>query len=191
MTDHDAAPVQQFLDVPVAQWEAVVQPDGVLDDKHGETVAVGLEVGQGGQPTPVRLRQHSPKRPPSAGVGARRHSPKAQRRTFTAAYKLKIIREAAACARGQTGALLRREGLYASQLTDWRQAVAAGLEPVQRGPKVKQVDPSLAAENKTLRKENARLNRRLQRAELILDIQKKVATLMGIPLATHDFGAED
>ena len=41
VTDHDAAPVQQFLDVPVAQWEAVLQPDGVLDDEHGETVAVG------------------------------------------------------------------------------------------------------------------------------------------------------
>ena len=61
MTDHDAAPVQQFLDVPVAQWEAVVQPDGVLDDELGETVAVGLEVGHGlsAYPDPIKATQPS------------------------------------------------------------------------------------------------------------------------------------
>lgn len=117
--------------------------------------------------------------------------PKAHRRQFTAAYKLKILREAGVCTeRGEIGALLRREGLYASQLTDWRQAVAAGLEPVQRGPKVKQVDPALVAQIKALRKENAHLNRQLQRAELILDIQKKVAILMENPLTKPDFGAD-
>ena len=59
MTDHDAAPVEQFLDVSVAQWEAVVQPDGVLDDEHGETVAVGLGVGHGqsAYPDPVKATQ--------------------------------------------------------------------------------------------------------------------------------------
>ena len=81
MANLNAALVQQFLNITVAERETVIQPDGVLDDGHRKSMPVGLEVGQGGQPTPVRLRQHSPKRPPSAGVGARRHSPKAQRRT--------------------------------------------------------------------------------------------------------------
>lgn len=117
--------------------------------------------------------------------------PKAQRRQFTAAYKLKILGEASACTgRGDVGALLRREGLYASQLTDWRHAVAAGLEAVQRGPKAKPVDTSLA-ELKALRREHAKVLRRLHKAELILDIQKKVATLMGYPLAKHDLGEDD
>ena len=59
MTDHDATPVEQFLNVPVAQWEAVVQPDGVLDDDHGETVAVGLDVGHGrsAYPDPIKATQ--------------------------------------------------------------------------------------------------------------------------------------
>ena len=118
--------------------------------------------------------------------------PKAQRRTFTAAYKLKIIREAAACTeRGQIGALLRREGLYGPQVSEWRRTMAQALEPVQRGPKAKQVDVNLSAEFKALRRENAVLQRQLKRAELIIDIQKKVATLLGIPLAKHDLGEDE
>jgi hypothetical protein len=56
VTDHDAAPVQQFLDVPVPQWEAVVQPNSLLDDHHGETVAVWLGIGHGesAYPDPVK-----------------------------------------------------------------------------------------------------------------------------------------
>jgi hypothetical protein len=73
MTDDDAVPIQQFLDVPVAakrphgrcsgqeaQWEAVVQPDGVLDDGHWESVAVWLGVGHGRSASLIRLRQHNP-----------------------------------------------------------------------------------------------------------------------------------
>ncbi len=115
--------------------------------------------------------------------------PKAHRRTFTAAYKLRILREADACPRGEMAALLRREGLYASHVTDWRKAAGAGLEPVRRGPKAKPVDPN-AAELKTLRRDYAALQRRLQKAELIIDIQKKVAMLLGIPLQKPDFGED-
>lgn len=116
---------------------------------------------------------------------------RAQRRTFTAAYKLRILREVSACkGDGDIGAILRREGLYWSQLTDWRQAISAGLEPQQRGPKAKPVDPN-AAELKALRKENAELQRRLAKAELVIDIQKKVAALLGIPLAKLDEGDDD
>ena len=61
MTDHDAAPVKQFLNIPVTQRKAVVQPDGVLDDGHRETVAVGLDVGhrQSAYPGPVKATQPS------------------------------------------------------------------------------------------------------------------------------------
>ena len=60
VADLDAALVEQFLNVPVTEGEAVVQPDGVLDDRHRKAVAVGLGVGHGGQPTLIRLRQHNP-----------------------------------------------------------------------------------------------------------------------------------
>jgi len=61
MADHNAAPVQQFLNVAVAQWEAVIEPDGLLDDGHGETVAVGFRVGHGesGYPNPFKATQPS------------------------------------------------------------------------------------------------------------------------------------
>jgi transposase len=115
--------------------------------------------------------------------------PRARRRTFTSDYKLRILREADGCGRGEVAALLRREGLYASHLTDWRQAAAAGLEPVKRGPKARPVDPN-AAELKALRRDKALLERRLAKAELIIDIQKKVASLLGIPLQKPDFGED-
>lgn len=110
----------------------------------------------------------------------------ARRRTFTAEYKLGILRQAEACtAPSERGAILRREGLYASHLTEWRRArdagSLAGLAPGKRGPKVAGVD-SHEAEVKQLRRDNARLQARLERAETIIDIQKKVATLLGIPL---------
>ena len=60
MTDLDAALVQQFLDVPIAQGKAMVQPHGVLDDRYREAVAVGRSIGHADQPTQIRLRQHNP-----------------------------------------------------------------------------------------------------------------------------------
>jgi transposase-like protein len=105
-----------------------------------------------------------------------------KRRRFTAAYKLKILAEAEACkGTGQVGALLRREGLYHSSLTEWREAKANGglsaLEPVRPGPRPKEHHP-LEAENARLQKENKKLARRLKRAEWLLDISKKGAELM-------------
>lgn len=115
----------------------------------------------------------------------------ARRRTFTAEYKLKILRQADACtATGEIGALLRREGLYGSHLSEWRKARDGGglaaLAPAKRGPPAALVSPN-AAELKQLRRDNARLQAKLERAELIIDIQKKVASLLGIPLQTPDF----
>jgi transposase-like protein len=109
----------------------------------------------------------------------------AKRRRFTAEYKRSILDQAEACrGEGAIGALLRREGLYSSHLTTWRrqrqQGELEGLTPKKRGRKPT-TDP-LAEENRRLRAENARLARQLQRAETIIDVQKKVSTLLGITL---------
>lgn len=106
--------------------------------------------------------------------------PKAERRRFSAEYKQRILAEADACTeRGQIGALLRREGLYSSHLDKWRTQRARGvlqaLTPQQRGPKP---DPQ-AAEIAQLRRENEQLRTRLQRAEHIIEVQKKLAELLG------------
>ena len=112
--------------------------------------------------------------------------PRPKRRLFTAEFKLRILAEADACEKtSQVAALLRREGLYHSALTEWRAARAAGtlgaLTAVKPGPKPKPVNP-LEAENKKLHKEKRVLERRLKRAELLLEIQKKASELMGIML---------
>lgn len=108
--------------------------------------------------------------------------PKAKRRQFTAQYKLRIVREADACTElGQIGELLRREGLYSSHLSKWRQQRARGqlqsLAPKKRG--CKSQDPS-AAELAQLRRENERLRVQLEQAEIIIDVQKKLAKLLGL-----------
>ena len=110
---------------------------------------------------------------------------KAQRRQFTADYKKRILAEAdSASEPGAIGAMLRREGLYSSHLTQWRHQRDLGLVPHRRGPKPKH-DP-LFEEVRTLKQQNFQLTQRLARAELIIDVQKKVSLLLGIPLATID-----
>jgi transposase-like protein len=111
---------------------------------------------------------------------------KPERRRFTAKYKLDILRQADACTEpGSLGALLRREGLYSSNLNTWRrqrdEGTLSALEPKQRGRKALKPDP-MALENERLRKENARLGKRLKQAELIIDVQKKVSQILGITL---------
>lgn len=113
---------------------------------------------------------------------------KAQRRRFTAEYKLRVLREAEVCSEpGEVGALLRHEGLYSSHLGAWRQQRDRGLlgamASKRRGPKAKRNDP-LAKENAKLRREKAALERKLRQAELIIDIQKKASEILGIPLKT-------
>jgi transposase len=114
------------------------------------------------------------------------------RRRFTAEDKLRILKLADACTVvGSLGALLRAEGLYASHLTTWRrqrtEGVLSALTPQKRGRKVSAQHP-LRTENATLRKENARLSTRLKQAELIIDVQKKVSEILGIPLETLEEG---
>jgi transposase len=109
-------------------------------------------------------------------------APKAKRRTFSAEYKLRILHEASACRTpGERGALLRREGLYSSHLTHWRRELhdgaLGGLKPKKRGPKS---DP-LALENAQLKREVVRLQAQLERAETIIEVQKKLSQLLGLP----------
>ncbi len=108
---------------------------------------------------------------------------KASRRRFPAEYKRKILREADACtAPGAIGALLRREGLYSSHLTTWRAQRArgelAGLTPKPRGPAPKAKNP-LAGRVAALEREVTRQKARAERAEALVELQKKVAELLG------------
>jgi transposase-like protein len=114
----------------------------------------------------------------------------ARRRTFTAEYKLRILAEADAAAAhpGAIGALQRREGLYSSHLVTWRrerrEGMLKGLTPQRRGPKSKR-NPQ-EDEMQKLRRENQRLTEELRKAEIIIDVQKKVGTLLGWSLPKAD-----
>jgi len=112
---------------------------------------------------------------------------KAKRTRFTAAEKLRILREVEACrGSGEIGALLRREGIYSSYLTTWRKqrelGELDGLSAHKRGPKPN----SEAIELAKLRREHTRLQARMRRAELIIEVQKKVAQMLGETLAAPE-----
>ena len=114
------------------------------------------------------------------------------RRSFLADYKLQILRQADACTqRGQVGQLLRREGLYSSHLTTWwaqrQQGTLDALAPKKRGRKTRANDPALE-KSRCLERENKQLRERLRQAEVIIDIQKKVAEILGIPLNSPESG---
>ena len=118
-------------------------------------------------------------RVPSAAVPE-----KPKRRNFTPEYKVRIVEEAEACTKlGEIGALLRREGLYSSHLTEWRREYRSGavarLAGRHRGP---QGQEALVREKAALEQQVARLEHRLWQAEKIIEVQKKVSELLGIPL---------
>ena len=111
---------------------------------------------------------------------------RAVRRRFTAEYKLRILKEAESCTeRGQLGTLLRREGLYSTNLIAWRRQLEKGtlaaLSPRKRGPKRKRPDPS-AHRIAELERENQKLQKKLRQAETIIEVQKKVSEILQIPL---------
>lgn len=113
-----------------------------------------------------------------------------RRRSFTAQDKLRILAEIdRAAGTGGIGAILRREGLYSSALSDWRRQRDAGalgaLTPIKRGPKPPPPNP-LATELASARRDNIRLQQRLERAEAIIELQKKVAELLGLPPMASD-----
>lgn len=140
------------------------------------------EAPRSGGASMVERRSPGPDGVPDPEVVAR---PK--RRQFTIEYKLRVLKEADAGKEpGAIGALLRREGLYSSHLVLWRrqreQAASTQLKSRKRGPKAKVQDPRI----KQLERDKARLERRLKRAETIIEIQKKVHELLGIPLRNLD-----
>ena len=110
---------------------------------------------------------------------------KARRRRFTAKYKLGILEEADNCTQaGEVGALLRREGLYSSHLSKWREqreaGALAGLTPKQRGRKARPMDPQ-ARRVAELERENTRLRDQLEKAQTIISVQKKLSRLLESP----------
>lgn len=132
----------------------------------------------------------APAAPPDPEVSA-----KAARRRFTAEYKLRILKLADACTEpGSLGALLRREGLYSTNLATWRrqrdEGTLSALTPKKRGRKEVGRDP-MRLENEKLRKENERLTKRLRHAEIIIDVQKKVSQMLGVPLTPPEEGGTD
>lgn len=115
---------------------------------------------------------------------------KAKRRRFSAQEKLRILRLVDETTEaGGVGAILRREGLYSSHLTEWRRARAAGeldaLEPKKRGRKAAEVNP-LAKEVVELKRALAKAESRARRAEALVELQKKVAELLGNPFPKED-----
>jgi transposase-like protein len=115
---------------------------------------------------------------------------KPERRRFTVEYKRRIVREADACkGLGEIGALLRREGLYSSHLSAWRTArdrgELAGSSPRKRGPAPTPEDPR-DKRIADLERENRKLVKRAERAEALVEVQKKVSELLGIQLDRPD-----
>jgi len=113
-------------------------------------------------------------------------APRARRRRFSAAYKLRIVQQADGCSKpGEVGALLRREGLYSSHLVEWRRARDQGqldaLAAKRRGPKA---DPDRALKRRLdqVERENARLRKKLETAETILEVQGNVSRLLGLTM---------
>lgn len=150
--------------------------------------AVGGEMRGGGRRQPERSA------PPTAGLQAKAHATpnpevsadRPRRRLFNFKYKRKILEEADNCTeQGMVGALLRREGLYYSHLCEWRRLRNNGtntaLATKKRGRKVKVAD-ALATRVKELERDKQQLEERLRKAEIIIDVQKKVSQLLGIPL---------
>ena len=108
--------------------------------------------------------------------------PKTARRSFTSAYKLSILEQADQCrSRGEVGALLRREGLYSSHLSTWRRLRRQGDLQVSTNNKrgtQPSLEPAQRRELEQLRRRNARLEHELEKAQTIIDVQKKLSSLL-------------
>ena len=109
---------------------------------------------------------------------------KKSRRIFTATYKLRILKETDTCTKpGQVGVILRREGLYSSNLTLWKlqrgEGILKGVSLKKRGRKNKEKNP-LSSEVAQLQRENRKLQQKLKKAEAIIEVQKKISEILGI-----------
>lgn len=156
-----------------------------MSDDNGKHVVVenrGLVLTEHKQRENVAIKAASLAR---SGVPDPEVSARPVRRHFSAAYKARIVEQAERCTEaGQVAALLRHEGLYSSHLSNWRKLYRTGalqaLRDDKRGRKRKR--HPLEDDNERLRKQNARLAHRLEQAETIIEIQKKVSSMLGIPL---------
>jgi len=164
------------------------QPGDRPGSGHGTLALVDHREGSGGERSEPELPERGAT---SAAAEVPKTSrpdpevlPQAKRRRYSAKYKLEILKKTDALAdSGEVGALLRREGLYYSHLRTWRrqreEGSLAGLAPKKRGPKP-DPDRELRLRNVQLEKENRRLADRLEKAELIIDVQKKISRILGI-----------
>ena len=153
-----------------------VETEETVDERSKSTVSGGTEGPGSGAPPSV----------PFVVVADSEVPERAKRRRYSAEYKLRILEAVEACEKpGEVGALLRREGIYSSHLNTWRKqrarGVLEGLEPRKRGRQAKPTNP-LSKRVAELERENARLQKRLKQAEIIIDVQKKVSQILGIPL---------
>jgi transposase-like protein len=161
--------------------------DGAAAEARGQTPELEESGGSGAavpgaEGTASAASSERSERVPGAEGTAAPLEVTVRRRHFSAAYKRKIVAEAdkAAETPGAVAALLRREGLYSSHLTEWRKAMKAGQ--LQAGKEPRRGRPSkdgLTAAERRLERENARLRERLRQAELIIDVQKKLSALLG------------
>ena len=151
----------------------------ITDDEY--PLAAGAEAEEGRRPTLVS----------APAAASPELSVRPVRRKFSAKDKLRILGEVdrAAGIPGAIGAILRREGLYSSAITDWRRQRDAGayegLSPAKRGPKTVPAHP-LSAEHAQLQRDYKRLEQRLERAEAVIEIQKKVSLLLGLPIESDE-----
>ena len=137
---------------------------------------------------PPKQRKKKRTQPASAVPPQTEVRERASRRYFSAAEKTRILEAADAAPAGQLGALLRKEGIYASHLTKWRKERAkATLEPKKRGL---QANP-LTTEMRKLKAQNERLQRKLVQAEKIIELQKKVSEILGVTVEEIHFEDED
>lgn len=119
---------------------------------------------------------------------------RAVKRTFTAEYKQRILREADHCRPGELGALLRREGLYRSHVQKWREqrdrAEREALTAKKVGRKAKEPNPE-ARRVAELERKVSRLEKQLKQAEAVIDLQKKISAILEIPLSQSDNDESD
>jgi transposase len=168
--------------------EIMIMLDGMDQKQHKRLLATerGEPPRRGGEPNGGANNRAADSPIPDPEVLAR-----PQRRRFTPAYKARVVEEAQRCTQsGELGALLRREGLYSSALTQWRRQYQSGalqgFQEAKRGRK--RTRDARDQELERLQRENERLNKKLGQAELIIEIQKKVAALLGKPVDCCDAG---
>ena len=167
----------------------------VFKIKRIKKATVGILKGTGGERSEPEVSERgttvaapTPPPPPDPEVSAHPN-----RRKFSRNFKLRILKETDIASPGDIGAILRREGIYSSSLSSWRRQRENGelgsSTSNKRGPAPKMDEPTRRKVT-NLERENSRLARRLKRAEQIIEVQKKISELLGIPLS-HSQNEED